>query len=1210
MLSIKAADTRRDKNGRLAVARYYIDYAQATSTPPKWVGTQALEALGLEAGKEANPELFLGLAERGEAPDGTGLSGRARAVPFFDLTFSLPKSLSILAYCHPDEATRTAIRDVLEESVQRTVEWMETELIRSRRGYMGRDGVVDAKIVGVGFRHATNRNDQPHGHIHLLVANLCLGEDGRWRSLDGASLYGLREPGAIVRAASQVHDAIVRDLCRERGIHVDWTAADEAGLREVAGFGRATIEDFSRDLGLPKGSSWEARQVAAYRTRSKKSEALPDDLVPGWLEKLAARGWTPAKLAKLAARREKKWSAPSAAAILKRLTSERATFSRVELLGVLALAAVTGADPERLERWADRILTSDLVVAVTPAVERVRGVAFDPTPQRFTTPEVLQEERAMLELAMACRKRGGPNVATTTLEAAIEAAQLDEEQAAVVRHAASPGLVKVIEAEAGTGKTHSLNTLVQACDEVGVPVIGFAVAGRAVVELQEGGGVEAHTIASWKEGGEWAPTVPQGGIVIVDEASMVPTGDLSRFVLEAHAKGCRVVLVGDREQLGAVEAGGGFSTLADKLGAASLTTNRRLVDEALVEAAKAVRSGRAVEAVGKLSRIGAFVVGDDPEKAMQALLDDWWAAREQGHSTAILAYHRSDTQALNAAAQARMREAGKLSEECVELPSTTAGKGLPARSIHVGDEIVCLRKHRSVKANVVNGTRGRVAKISKQRVTILSERGEVHHLPLSFVADYVDLGYATTDHKAQGSTVGRAAAARRGEVSGADVGEVFVFGGEQLSRQAIYVALTRATDRTRIYCSRSLLADDEWHDGERDPLGVAARKWEKTEAKDLGVTEAERAARVVELASTLSRSELERRYQPLSDLITLGRVDLDAALEEARDRLDEAVRQGEDEAVVAAAQARLEALEEQVEEWKGSPPDLVRVRAEADLLADALTLQRRGVILETVGNPPAWLVEALGEAPVDPRDTHLWSQAVGCLTDAEHWVTEARLASKSPVVQATANPDTVHADLLRAVRSNDARSLEELVDEEGVEAAVQVLVSAAEPKFAHDLSQAPVVRRTAAAAAASNAVPSRDEVREAYRGIPRDDDEQEQRTGRIAFAAARLRSLVARHLPKDSPASARLAVTPGVTFPAVRATTEAIKTRQELEGREAERQARKVWREITLDLTPEEERRPQKRARAIEAVVEPPAPVITTPEREQDGPSLSLGLGR
>lgn len=1170
MLQITPCDGTRGADGRLKLAAYYIDYAAATELPGRWYGAGA-ETLGLASGSQVDPELLLQLAES-KGSDGQLLNpyaGQSDSRPFFDVQVSVPKSLSVLAYCHPDATVRAGIRSAVEDANADFVAFLEAELARSRRGHQGRDGVVDAKLIVGGFRHGTSRDDDPQVHTHLLLLNLCLGEDGRWRTLDTNNLFGSMSPDRRTVELGKIHESFVRARVRARGIHIDWTQPDDHQTREIAGFDRGTIDAFSKRTWAIKDAvgaddTRKGRQVAAFRTRKKKSEATPQDLIAGWREQLQRYRWTDSKLRKLTSAKQREWSPPDTTKLLRKITTSRTTFGRIDILGALALAAPAGASVEQLVAWTDAILASDAVVTLTEPMARQAGVPYDPTQPRWSTPEAIATERGMIDLAMTCRHRGGPVIDGAALEAAIAAGGLDGEQADAIRFVAQPGLVRVIEAEAGTGKTHSLRALVASAEASGIPVVGLALSGQAVVELAEGAEVEALTIAAWSyPRGQWAGAFAPGTLVIVDEASMVDNPHMAAVIQAAHEVGGKVVLVGDREQLGAVEAGGAFAALADKLGAASITENRRMADERLVDVAKLVRTGRAAEAVGRLGRMGRIVVAADPEQAAAALLGDWWEAREAGHQTRILAYRRRETAMLNALARQMMAEHGKLTGKVLAVDATTKGKGLPAREFQVGDEVVCLTRSpwSKIGTHAVNGTRGTISKIDQRWVTITDPKGHVYQLSKAYVADWLDHGYATTEHKSQGSNVGKAAAARKARQAAAkDVGKVFIYGADTMSRQAGYVGITRATDDYKLYLYESMMADEqeEWHDTERDPLAAMARSWAKSEAQDLGITEAERRARVLDLAANSAREDMEPDYKLLADMARYGKTDpvvvlaeaawsvalLDAAegdrtttIEQAEaarvaiiDRAkatleatepDPAERATRLNAVLTAlqapdpapdqardltrAKAHLMAVEKRIAAWEKQAPNLVHIRAEASLLAEALATQRQAAIIEAVAEQPAWMVKILGPVPDDTKMRYPWAEAAGDLIDAEFWITQARRGSKSLTVQDMADADTVRWDLVTAATSDDLRQLEDLVSAEEADAALERIIAMAPPTMAGQLAAAPAVRRVAVAIAACGTEIDEDAIREALGTDEHLKPGKEHAEISIALAAYRLR---------------------------------------------------------------------------------------------------------
>ncbi len=134
-----------------------------------------------------------------------------------------------------------------------------------------------------------------------------------------------------------------------------------------------------------------------------------------------------------------------------------------------------------------------------------------------------------------------------------------------------------MEARAGTGKTFTLAAVREAYERSGVPVIGVAWQGQAADVLQREAGIASQTAALLLrriERGE-EDAIPAHSVIVVDEASVMPTRALERLAHAAAWRSARLVLVGDRAQLPSIDAGGGFAALADRLGAVELTENRR-----------------------------------------------------------------------------------------------------------------------------------------------------------------------------------------------------------------------------------------------------------------------------------------------------------------------------------------------------------------------------------------------------------------------------------------------------------------------------------------------------------------------------------------------------------------------------------------------------------------------------------------------------------
>ena len=243
--------------GKLAAgqAKYYLDQAEvrvdvvdsvaggvedyylgAPEARGQWLGSAGSE-LGL-CGAVVGDDLRAVLAGL-DPRDGAPLRRAASPVRVsgFDLTFSAPKSVSVLFGVGNDEL-RGQVRAAHDRAVREALGYLERSAAAVRRGAGGAVVEEASGLVAAGFRHRTSRAGDPQLHTHLLVANLGRGSDGRWSALDGRRLY------AHARAASFIYQAVLRaELTRTVG--VEWTPV-RGGIAEVLGVPRAVREAFSR----------------------------------------------------------------------------------------------------------------------------------------------------------------------------------------------------------------------------------------------------------------------------------------------------------------------------------------------------------------------------------------------------------------------------------------------------------------------------------------------------------------------------------------------------------------------------------------------------------------------------------------------------------------------------------------------------------------------------------------------------------------------------------------------------------------------------------------------------------------------------------------------------------------------------------------------------------------------------------------------------
>jgi conjugative relaxase-like TrwC/TraI family protein len=290
-------------------------------------------------------------------------------------------------------------------------------------------------------------------------------------------------------------------------------------------------------------------------------------------------------------------------------------------------------------------------------------------------------------------------------------------------------------------------------------------------------------------------TLRAGQLIVVDEASLASTfalDELTSAALDARAK---VVLVGDGAQLSSVDAGGMFRTLVRDRGdkAPTLADVRRFSAAWEKEASLAVRNGTsaALRAYATHERIE----DGTRDEMLDAIYDAWRADGERGLHSLMLASDTATVNELNARARAERVASGAVFEQGVDVAGAmTAG---------VNDLVVTRENNRRLKTETGWVKNGDVWTVSathpdgSMTVTRVDGQGSVV-LPVAYVAQNVELAYATTVHRAQGRTV--------------DTTHAFV--SPATTREVLYVALTRGSESNHLYVDTHYDPDpDTGHDG-------------------------------------------------------------------------------------------------------------------------------------------------------------------------------------------------------------------------------------------------------------------------------------------------------------------------------------------------------------------------------------------------------------
>ncbi|MDX2198774.1 MAG: AAA family ATPase [Phycisphaerae bacterium] len=356
-----------------------------------------------------------------------------------------------------------------------------------------------------------------------------------------------------------------------------------------------------------------------------------------------------------------------------------------------------------------------------------------------------------------------------------------------------------------TGKTTMLKAARHAWEASGYRVHGVTLSGKAAKELKRGSGIETDTLAMLnvrmqagigrqlkhhakqilreafgKPTFRWSPfTIDKKTVLVVDEAGMVGNEQLAKLVAATTKGGGILVLVGDKDQLQAIQAGGAFSGLLDRMAHSELADIVRQRDERDRRAVRDIQAGHSGNALDNYQDRSRIHIADDRRQAIESLVRSWSKreARTPDRSL-IFCGTRKEAHDLNELCQEKRLQAGFVARDRHIAHGDI--------NFHVGDRVLFTERSRTLR--IENGDIGTIVSVSPHSRTMSVDLGdgELRIIRLEKY-DAVRLGYAVTTHKGQGSTVERA---------------YVLAGGSMQDRELSYVQFSRALDETYIFTDR------------------------------------------------------------------------------------------------------------------------------------------------------------------------------------------------------------------------------------------------------------------------------------------------------------------------------------------------------------------------------------------------------------------------
>ncbi len=431
---------------------------------------------------------------------------------------------------------------------------------------------------------------------------------------------------------------------------------------------------------------------------------------------------------------------------LDALTKQQSTFTKYDLAGFINRHT---RDAEQFHQVHERVKLAENIVKL--------GID-EQGRERFSTKEMITLEANMLASANLLSNREKHNIDEHAVEDALAKRSLSSEQEEALRYVIEKGDLKCVLGYAGTGKSYMLSAAREVWEREEYSVKGVALSGIASQNLEQSSGIKSRTAASlfysWDKG---TSNLSSRDVLVIDEAGMLGSRQMAKIMSEAQDKGAKVVLVGDWQQLQAIDAGASFRAIALNNHYIELKEVRRQENLWAREATVLLAKGQVKEALVHYKEHDHLHNFDTQAEAKERLIKQWNDVRHTNpeQTQLIMAYTRSDVKELNKLAREQKEKDGELGQ------SHNFEMSNGERQFAKGDRVYFLKREDSL--GVINGTLGTIEKIEHEKGQIhikLDSNDALSKEQRQVVVDteeykHLDHGYAATVYKAQGVSVDR-----------------------------------------------------------------------------------------------------------------------------------------------------------------------------------------------------------------------------------------------------------------------------------------------------------------------------------------------------------------------------------------------------------------------------------------------------------------------
>lgn len=602
----------------------------------------------------------------------------------WDATFSAPKSVSLTALVGGDDRVREAHR----ESVRVALNELE-HYTQARIGNVHAPETT-GKFVAATFEHDTARPVEgyaaPQLHTHAVIFNVTERDNGQTRSVQSHELY------ASQHYATSIYRAELSSRLQGLGYEIE---SGKYGQPEIKGYTkeyleassprREQIKDHLRTQGLDGAG---AAQVAAHFTRDRKELLSPEEVQRQHRELAATFGHQADRVVAEARERTQELQQERSPEMVAR---QAVTYARDHLFEKSAVQDRRALYETALQRGMGEVTYSQIRQEMDRRFEsgEFRQAAASVRGPQITTATMLRTEREIVDILQKSNDQRRPMLVEgrERFDTIGRHPELSSSQRHAVEEVFS-AREKIVgmDGVAGAGKTTTLAVIREGAEREGYAVEGFAPTSRAAQKLGEAG-IETSTLQRHLARGE-KPDTGEKRLYVLDESSLASTKQMHEFLTRLHPND-RVLLVGDKRQHEAVEAGRPFAQLQQAgMKTVSLDQIVRQKDPELRNVVEQLARGEVGAAVKKLDEQGRVHEFKGRDERIDAIAKEYAKAPE---NTLVVSPDNRSRMEINTCIHVELQQRGVVAKEehpvqtLVQRQELTGAARTWAEKYEVGD---------------------------------------------------------------------------------------------------------------------------------------------------------------------------------------------------------------------------------------------------------------------------------------------------------------------------------------------------------------------------------------------------------------------------------------------------------------------------------------------------------------------------------------------